>query len=71
MEANRHGRTAALALMTLFGLTMLLPTLAARMPAPIVSIGCRLATWAGQRMMAKGTAKQFSGKYARRIIPLF
>jgi cytochrome c biogenesis protein CcdA len=71
VEANRHGRSAALALMTLFGLTMLLPTLAARMSAPIVSIGSRLSTWARQRMMAKDTAKQFSGKYACRIIPLF
>jgi cytochrome c biogenesis protein CcdA len=28
VEANRRGRTGALALMTLFGLTMLVPTLA-------------------------------------------
>jgi cytochrome c biogenesis protein CcdA len=55
VEANRDGRIVALALMTLFGLTMLLPALAARMTVPIVSIGSRLSTWAGQRMMAKGT----------------
>ena len=29
VEANRHGRTVALALVTLFGLKMLVPTLAA------------------------------------------
>ena len=54
VEANRHGRIAALALMTLFGLTMLMPTLAARMTMPVVSIGSRLSRWAGQRMMARG-----------------
>jgi cytochrome c biogenesis protein CcdA/thiol-disulfide isomerase/thioredoxin len=55
VEANRHGRTAALALMTLFGLTMLLPDLAARMTMPIVSIGSRLSNWVGQRRSADGT----------------
>ena len=39
VEANRHGRIVTLALMTLFGLTMFMPTLAARMTVPIVSIG--------------------------------
>jgi cytochrome c biogenesis protein CcdA len=43
IEANRHGRIAVLALMTLFGLTMLMPTLAARMMMPVVSIGSRLS----------------------------
>jgi cytochrome c biogenesis protein CcdA/thiol-disulfide isomerase/thioredoxin len=55
VEANRHGRTAALVLMTVFGLTMLLPALAARMTVPIVSIGSRLANRAGQRISAEGT----------------
>jgi cytochrome c biogenesis protein CcdA len=54
VEANHHGRIATLALMTLFGLTMLMPTLAARMTMPVVSIGSRLSRWAGQRMMARG-----------------
>jgi cytochrome c biogenesis protein CcdA/thiol-disulfide isomerase/thioredoxin len=53
VEANRYGRIAALALMTLFGLAMLLPTLAARMAAPLVSIGTRLSNWAGRRRMAE------------------
>src|SRR3982075_2669267 len=42
VEANSHGRTAALILMTLFGLTMLFPALASRLMAPIVSLGSRL-----------------------------
>jgi cytochrome c biogenesis protein CcdA len=33
---------------------MLMPTLAARMTMPVVSIGSRLSRWAGQRMMARG-----------------
>jgi cytochrome c biogenesis protein CcdA/thiol-disulfide isomerase/thioredoxin len=52
VEANRHGRTAALVLMTLFGLTMLLPNLATRIAAPIVSIGSSLLNWTGQRTTA-------------------
>ena len=46
VDANRHGRTIALALMTLFGLSMLLPALASRLMAPLVSIGSRLSNWA-------------------------
>ena len=46
VEANRYGRIVALALITPFGLTMLMPALAARMMAPIVSIGSRLSSWA-------------------------
>ena len=49
VEVNRHGRTAALAVMTLFGLAMLFPALADRMMAPVVSLGSRLADWAGAR----------------------
>jgi cytochrome c biogenesis protein CcdA len=55
VEANRHGRTAALALMTLFGLAMLLPSLASRLAAPIVSIGSGIASWAGRRVTTEGT----------------
>jgi cytochrome c biogenesis protein CcdA/thiol-disulfide isomerase/thioredoxin len=54
VEANNYGRTAALALMTVFGLTMLLPTLAARLTARVVSIGSRLSSWVGRRERAKG-----------------
>ena len=54
VEVNRHGRIVALAVMTLFGLTMLFPALAVRVMAPIVSIGSRLSDLAGQRMKANG-----------------
>jgi cytochrome c biogenesis protein CcdA/thiol-disulfide isomerase/thioredoxin len=47
VEANRHGRTVALAVMTLFGLAMLLPRLAAAMGRPAVALGARLASDAG------------------------
>ncbi len=42
VELNHHGRTVALAVMTLFGLTMLFPALAARVMAPLVSLGSRI-----------------------------
>jgi cytochrome c biogenesis protein CcdA len=54
VEGNRYGRTTALAVMTLFGLTMLLPDLAARMTVPLVSLGSRLANRAGRRVTAHG-----------------
>jgi cytochrome c biogenesis protein CcdA/thiol-disulfide isomerase/thioredoxin len=56
VEVNRHGRTAALAVMTLFGLAMLFPALADRMMAPLVSIGSRLADWAGARTKNDATS---------------
>jgi cytochrome c biogenesis protein CcdA/thiol-disulfide isomerase/thioredoxin len=60
VEANRYGRTAALAFMTLFGLTMLMPTLAARLMGPIVSIGSRLSNWTVQRTLARGATASLS-----------
>jgi cytochrome c biogenesis protein CcdA/thiol-disulfide isomerase/thioredoxin len=48
VEANRYGRTVALAIMTLFGLAMLLPGLASALSRPAVSLGARLAAKAGQ-----------------------
>jgi cytochrome c biogenesis protein CcdA len=47
VEANRYGRTVALAVMTLFGLAMLLPGLAVAMSRPAVFLGARLASKAG------------------------
>jgi cytochrome c biogenesis protein CcdA/thiol-disulfide isomerase/thioredoxin len=52
VEANRTGRAVALALLTLFGLAMLLPALATRVMAPIASLGSRLAGRAEQRTTA-------------------
>jgi cytochrome c biogenesis protein CcdA/thiol-disulfide isomerase/thioredoxin len=44
VEANRYGRTVALAAMTLFGLAMLLPGLAVAISRPAVALGARLAS---------------------------
>jgi len=49
VDANRHGRFVALAFMALFGFTMLMPTLAARLAAPIVSVGSRLTGQVSRR----------------------
>jgi cytochrome c biogenesis protein CcdA/thiol-disulfide isomerase/thioredoxin len=54
LKANQYGRIFALALLALFGLAMLLPTLAVRMNAPIVLIGSKLSSWVGQRTLVKG-----------------
>jgi cytochrome c biogenesis protein CcdA/thiol-disulfide isomerase/thioredoxin len=43
VEANQYGRWLALALMALFGLTLLLPQLAERLTHPLVSAGARLS----------------------------
>ncbi|WP_421914403.1 cytochrome c biogenesis protein CcdA [Mesorhizobium sp.] len=45
VEINKHGRTAALALIILFGVAMLMPAVAARITMPLVSIGSRLSRW--------------------------
>jgi cytochrome c biogenesis protein CcdA/thiol-disulfide isomerase/thioredoxin len=54
VAASRFGRAAALALMTLFGLTMLFPALAVRVMAPFGSIGARLSDLTGKRITEKG-----------------
>jgi cytochrome c biogenesis protein CcdA/thiol-disulfide isomerase/thioredoxin len=54
VETDRQGRTAGLALMTLFGLTMLLPALATRLTIPVVALGARLSSWTGRRLMSQG-----------------
>lgn len=43
VEANQYGRWLALAMMALFGLTLLLPQLAERLTHPLVSAGARLS----------------------------
>jgi cytochrome c biogenesis protein CcdA/thiol-disulfide isomerase/thioredoxin len=47
VHANAYGRAAALALLALFGLTLLLPALADRMMRPLVALGDRLSARAG------------------------
>jgi cytochrome c biogenesis protein CcdA/thiol-disulfide isomerase/thioredoxin len=44
VHANQAGRIAALALLALFGLTLLLPSLAERLTRPLVALGDRLST---------------------------
>lgn len=43
VEANQYGRWLALALMAVFGVTLLLPRLAERLTHPLVSVGARLS----------------------------
>src|ERR1700761_8971727 len=43
VEANDYGRYAALALLAVFGLTLLLPHLADRLMQPLVAVGARLS----------------------------
>ncbi len=52
VAANRVGRTTALAVLMLFGLTMLSPGLGARLTAPIVALGSRIMNHAGRRATA-------------------
>lgn len=43
VQANQYGRYAALVLLALFGLSLLLPTVAERLMQPVVALGNRLA----------------------------
>lgn len=53
VAANSYGRIAALALMTLFGLTMLFPALATRVMEPLTSLGSGLSSWIGPSVTAE------------------
>lgn len=55
VQANEYGRIAALALLALFGVTLLLPTVAERLTRPLVALGARLSRSADQRA-GTGTA---------------
>jgi cytochrome c biogenesis protein CcdA/thiol-disulfide isomerase/thioredoxin len=46
VHANQYGRIAAMVLLTLFGLTLLLPSLADRLTRPLVALGSRLSNTA-------------------------
>jgi cytochrome c biogenesis protein CcdA/thiol-disulfide isomerase/thioredoxin len=48
VEANEYGRIAAIALLALFGATLLFPTLSDRIARPIVALGARLSRTAEQ-----------------------
>jgi cytochrome c biogenesis protein CcdA/thiol-disulfide isomerase/thioredoxin len=53
---NSHVRTLALALLALFGLALLFPSLSARLTAPLVALGDRLSRSADQRPAIKGSS---------------
>src|SRR5207247_110018 len=48
VEANQYGRIASLALLALFGVTLLFPALSDRMVRPVVALGARLSQSAEQ-----------------------
>ncbi len=55
IELNHHGRTVALVLIALFGLTLLFPALSARLTAPLVALGERLSRSTDERAAIKGS----------------
>src|SRR3990170_8762043 len=54
VRANEIGRWAALALLALFGLALVVPSLSERMMRPLVAFGSRLAERAARRPGAGG-----------------
>jgi cytochrome c biogenesis protein CcdA/thiol-disulfide isomerase/thioredoxin len=48
VQANEYGRVAAIALLALFGVTLLFPALSDRLTRPVVALGSRLSEAAGQ-----------------------
>jgi cytochrome c biogenesis protein CcdA/thiol-disulfide isomerase/thioredoxin len=60
IDTNRAGRLVALAVMTFFGLSLLLPVLAARLAVPIVAIGSRLSSSMQKRTGEKGATASSS-----------
>jgi len=49
VAANQYGRYAAIAMLALFGLALLVPSLAQRMSRPLVALGLRLASPGGSQ----------------------
>ena len=56
VEANQYGRIAALALLALFGVTLLFPALSDRMTRPVVALGARLSRSAEQTATEGGSS---------------
>jgi len=56
VEANQYGRIAALALLALFGVTLLFPALSDRMMRPVVDLGARLSRSAEQGATEGGSS---------------
>lgn len=59
VEANQYGRTAALALLALFGAALAFPRLADRLAQPLVAAGARLS----------GSVAQSAGPQNRMVLP--
>src|SRR6516162_498573 len=55
VQANEYGRFAALALLALFGVTLLFPALSDRLTRPVVALGSRLSEAADRRSGASGS----------------
>ena len=56
VQANQYGRIAALALLALFGVTLLFPALSDRMMRPVVALGARLSRSAEQGATEGGSS---------------
>jgi cytochrome c biogenesis protein CcdA len=56
VEANQYGRIAALALLALFGVTLLFPALSDQMMRPVVALGARLSRSAEQGATEGGSS---------------
>jgi cytochrome c biogenesis protein CcdA/thiol-disulfide isomerase/thioredoxin len=56
VAANEYGRFAALALMAMFGLALLLPSLADRLTRPLVALGARMSRSADSAEQSRGAA---------------
>jgi cytochrome c biogenesis protein CcdA/thiol-disulfide isomerase/thioredoxin len=54
VEANQYGRAAAILLLSLFGLALLFPALAARLAKPFVAFGVRLSATAEHGATSQG-----------------
>ena len=56
VQANEYGRYVAIALLALFGATLLFPALSDRLTRPLVALGARLSEAAGQQNQTGGGA---------------
>jgi cytochrome c biogenesis protein CcdA/thiol-disulfide isomerase/thioredoxin len=56
VQANEYGRYAALALLALFGITLLFPALSDKLTRPVVALGSRLSETADQRAETSGSS---------------
>jgi cytochrome c biogenesis protein CcdA len=56
VQANEYGRYAALALLALFGITLLFPALADMSTRPVVALGSRLSETADRRAGTSGSS---------------